>query len=94
MLMTHKRSDGFIEILFIKSISYPLIFKKMSCTVNLLNIKDAYSEGVFFVKKFFGQQISVSTSETIPVKVHPVTKSFTNSEKHLRNLKKRKTIQQ
>jgi hypothetical protein len=32
---------------------------------NLLNIKDAYSEGVFFVKKFFGQQVSVSASETI-----------------------------
>ncbi len=32
---------------------------------NLLNIKDAYSEGVFFVKKFFGLQISVSASETI-----------------------------
>ena len=32
---------------------------------NLLNIKDAYSEGVFFIKKFFGKQVSVSASETI-----------------------------
>ncbi|QTA78383.1 Uncharacterized protein dnl_11470 [Desulfonema limicola] len=32
---------------------------------NLLNIKDAYSEGVIFVKKFFGQQVSISASETI-----------------------------
>jgi len=32
---------------------------------NLLNIKDAYSEGVVFVKKFFCQQVSVSASETI-----------------------------
>jgi len=37
----------------------------LSEMINLLNIKDAYSEGVGFVKKFFGIQISISASETI-----------------------------
>ncbi len=37
----------------------------LSEMINLLNIKGAYSEGVGFVKKFFGIQISVSASETV-----------------------------
>lgn len=37
----------------------------LSEMINLLNIKGAYSEGVGFMKRFFGLQISVSASETI-----------------------------
>ena len=37
----------------------------LSEMINLLNIKGAYSEGIGFVKRFFGLQISVSASETI-----------------------------
>ncbi|QTA89962.1 hypothetical protein [Desulfonema magnum] len=37
----------------------------LSEMTDLLNIRDAYSEGVSFLKKFFGIQLSVSASETI-----------------------------
>ncbi len=51
---------------------------------NLLNIKDAYSEGVVFVKKFFGQQVSVSASETISGESSSCYKEFYELKKTLK----------
>ncbi len=57
---------------------------------NLLNIKDAYSEGVLFVKKFFGQQISVSASETISGESSSGYEDFYEPGKNLKETEEKK----
>jgi len=62
----------------------------LSEMLNQLNIKDAYSEGVNFVKKFFGLQISVSASETVSDESSVSYEEFYELEKTLEEPEEKK----